>query len=133
MKVLIVDEAISYVSEIKSLLDAQGYHTTIASQEDCIPSKIIELDPDLIIVDVDSGNRCTDFSTVEYLQKSGLTIPYVVLYNVSSKGIRSKAYDLGCLDCLSKKTEKEVFIKKIIGYTAIGCLEKKLNKLLNKH
>lgn len=104
--VLVVDDEVDAVDFVKSMLsDVEGVETASASDGDSALAKVDEINPDLIILDVQMPGK-NGFEVFAELKKNDSTknIPVIMLTGVEDKtGVQFSSEDMG--DYLGSKPE----------------------------
>jgi DNA-binding response OmpR family regulator len=107
-KVLIVDDSIELTNLLENILPYGGYQAISATTGEEGLRLVLELGPDLILVDLELPD-ITGLRFLEMLNQQGLTIPTIMMTGYGSEGVAARALRLGASGYLIKPfTTEEV-------------------------
>lgn len=84
-KILVVEDEVFIAHDIKRILDSEGYTTFIdCFNVDMAIQFVLENRPDLVLIDINLGDRKSGLDLAEYLDKI-VVIPYIFITSYSDK------------------------------------------------
>lgn len=117
--ILIVDDEISYLELLKSILEQEGYENVIAESNPLNVENILEThDVDLILLDI----YMPEMSGLELLEKifpKHPDIPVIIITAVDDKNLAMKAVEFGAYEFIVKPPETDrlfLTIKRALNY-----------------
>lgn len=129
--ILIVDDEVSYLELLKSILEQEGYENVIAESNPLNVEKILESqDVDLILLDI----YMPEMSGLELLERiypKHPDIPVIIITAVDDKNLAMKAVEFGAYEFIVKPPETDrlfLTIKRALNYKL---LEKERDVLRN--
>lgn len=117
--ILIIDDEVSYLELLKSILEQEGYENVIAESNPLNVENILETQPvDLILLDI----YMPEMNGLELLEKiypKHPNIPVIVITAVDDKNLAMKAVEFGAYEFIVKPPETDrlfLTIKRALNY-----------------
>ncbi|MDD5282312.1 MAG: response regulator [Candidatus Omnitrophica bacterium] len=114
-KIMIIDDEESFALMLKMRIEASGdYEVTVSSEAKDIISRIHEIRPDVVLVDMlMPGTGGLDICDMLNHDPIGRAIPVIVVSGLDKPTDKIKAYKLGISDYLVKPVDDVKLIKAI--------------------
>ncbi len=119
LEILIADDSISIRKVLSNFITAQGWHPTAAHDGVDAMEKIQDMEPDVIILDIEMP-RMNGFEVLQSLQSQSAyrDIPVLMLTSRSAGKYREKAAELGASGFVTKPFQDDELVVLINGLTA---------------
>jgi DNA-binding response OmpR family regulator len=116
-KILIVDDSVSYLSLVNSILSAEGYEVLTAKNLFKAYRLIQENEPDIILLDLLFPHE-HGFTILKKLKINTeyQHIPVIIISGDNDSETIKKAFDLGAIDFLSKPLNLQALKNKIYNH-----------------
>ncbi len=116
-KILIVDDSVSYLSLVNSILSAEGYEVLTAKNLFKAYRLIQENEPDIILLDLLFPHE-HGFTILKKLKINTeyQHIPVIIISGDNNPETIKKAFDLGAIDFLSKPLNLQALKNKIYNH-----------------
>ena len=111
-KILIVDDSFNNLILLEDLLTEMDYAVTVAHDGVEAMSKIEEMSPDLILLDI-MMPRKGGFELLEEMNELKLHIPVIFITARSSEEERTRALELGACDFIAKPVIISEILEKV--------------------
>ncbi len=115
MKVLIVEDEKIINDYITEVVKSQNIEVISVYDVKSAMDRIEEGEVKILITDL-MMEPIDGFKLLEYLQEKELRIPIIVISALNDEENLLKAYQLGCIDYLTKPINKEILISKVNSY-----------------
>lgn len=111
-KILIVDDSFNNLVLLEDLLTELDYDVTLAHDGVEAMSKIYEISPDLVLLDI-MMPRKDGFELLEDMNNKNINIPVIFITAKSSEEERMRAMELGAADFIAKPVIISEIINKV--------------------
>jgi YesN/AraC family two-component response regulator len=102
-KIMIIEDDILLLLVEERLIKRLGYEVIGTASEGTLAlEKIKNLQPDILLIDINIKGNKNGLDIVEHLNKEGIEIPVIFLSGESDRQLINKARELGCVDYLMK-------------------------------